>query len=489
VAAWRYCIPSRYWCAVRARFGAWMICGRVVTCEGGEPIAGVIVSAFDADWLQDDALGSATTDGSGRFRIDYVSADFKKTPFPGIAIELTPGPDLYFTITTGGGDVLLAEHQIDGRTPGRENVGHCFCVELCLEQPPTVAHAWFTHVGDFDIYADINGASDGKTLHAAPLGFGSHGGPGYGFYDGVSGFGLKLVGDCPTNHPGGGEPMRYRFLTGAPGAAVAALTPITAGQISTVQVGTRAIPWIDPIGNPTTAFQSICVAPSVPAGATPAGPPPPPPAVYAPVPPEYLVPDANGWVTVDPSANLHGFSGPLMRFVSSTVVPGGAAPGSGAGNPPADPKNGSLLQVVFQAEPVSGPTALSPTLSNGLDRILINNWSAVNQLDIGEFLGSPESCCTPLTTSLHILYSADHELMRQWAVTTGSCASIGTLTTPLPSGTVARGAAGTVFEDISNPADWPSCSYRLYLSTYRALTDGEADDPGTTSEVSFCIDR
>ena len=39
------------------------------------------VRAFDADWLQDDDLGSAVTDGAGHFRIDYSRADFEKTIF------------------------------------------------------------------------------------------------------------------------------------------------------------------------------------------------------------------------------------------------------------------------------------------------------------------------------------------------------------------------------------------------------------------------
>src|SRR6202023_1705675 len=138
-----------------------------------------------------------------------------------------------------------------------------------------VAHAWFTHIGDFDINSDIGGGLDGKSLHTAPFGPGAHGGPGFGFYDGWYGFGLKLIGDCPTTHPGGGEPMRYRFLVGPPGAPVGALTPITAGAITTIQVGTRPIPWLDGGATPITTPQSILVAPAVPVGATAAGPPPP----------------------------------------------------------------------------------------------------------------------------------------------------------------------------------------------------------------------
>jgi len=74
-AAWAECLSARYWCLVRARFDAWVICGRVTVCDGGAPVAGVKVSAFDRDWLQDDPLGTGFTDGSGKFRIDYAGAD------------------------------------------------------------------------------------------------------------------------------------------------------------------------------------------------------------------------------------------------------------------------------------------------------------------------------------------------------------------------------------------------------------------------------
>ncbi len=491
-ATWDYCLSQRYWCQVRARQGAWTICGRVTTCAEGTPVFGVTVSAFDVDWWQDDPLGSAVTDSDGKFRINYLASDFRKTPFsPLINVEWFGGPDVYFKIELGGGDVLLNEPPSRGRAPDRENIGPCFCVDLCVEEPPVVKHAWFTHVGDFDINSDINWATDGKTSVAAPTsGIGAHGGPGFGFYDGWYGFGLKLIGDCPTTHPGGGDPMRYRFLTAAAGAPPSALTPITAGQVTSIQVGTRPIMW-DVFGTgPISTFQSIIVAP---AGATAPGPTPPPSPLpppgtpWGPIPPVILVPDADGWVVVDPNATNGGFSGPLLRFVSSTVVPGGAAPGSGAGNAPASPKNGSTQQIVFQAEPVTGPSIPSPTLTNSLNKIFINNWSAVNELDIQQFLMGGAGCCSALTSDLDILYTADHELMRSWGLSILSCAVNFGWTAPiLPSGTAPRGGSGTAHQDISG---WPGCSYAVYLSTTRALTDGEVDDPGTTSEKTFCIDR
>lgn len=135
LAIWDYCLPQRFWCLVRARFGAWTICGRLRTCDAPHaPIAGATVRAFDADWLQDDALGVAVTDASGRFRIDYLTSDFTLTPFsPFLNVEFASGPDVYFTAQLGSVPIL-SETQANGRQPGRENVGHCFCVELCSKK-------------------------------------------------------------------------------------------------------------------------------------------------------------------------------------------------------------------------------------------------------------------------------------------------------------------------------------------------------------------
>src|SRR5947208_1333232 len=83
--------------AILTRFGVWSICGHLRTCKEGQPIPGALVTAFDADWLQDDPLGSATTDFGGKFLISYLRDDFEKTPLSpwGINFELIGGPDLY----------------------------------------------------------------------------------------------------------------------------------------------------------------------------------------------------------------------------------------------------------------------------------------------------------------------------------------------------------------------------------------------------------
>ena len=495
LAYWEYCIPARFWCDIRHRLGAWVICGHVVDCEKKTPVAGVTVKAFDRDWIQDDPLGTAVTDSSGHFRIDYLAIDFKRTPFPGINIELFGGPDVYFQVESGG-SLLLDEPSSRGRDRDRQNIGPCFCVSLCVNQPGQVKHAWFTHVGDFDINSDIN-LTTGQTSHAAPVGmFDAHGGPGFAFYDGLSGYGLKLIGDVPTTHPSGGDPMRYRFWYEHP-ANPGVQVPINASRISAVVVGTRPVNWDFGFG-PVETFQSIVVAPT--GGTTSPPPPPPPPGPpftnWGPVPAAVIIPDADGWVIVDPNATNGALSGPLVRFISSTAVPGGNAtdPADKAGNPPTSPKNGTAIRIVFEAEPVTGPSGGSPLLTNELSKILINNWADENLLNLAEFGGG--TCCTPLTTSLDIQYTADHELMRSWAVGISSCAFSlpGHPAVPtLPSGGNTRPGGpppntpnGTATVNIST---WPGCSYLVSLSTTRAVTDGEQDDTGHTNWVTFCIDK
>lgn len=471
VAAWDYCISSRFWCAIRALFGAWTICGRVTTCDTHAAVANVKVTAFDVDWIQEDPLGSAVTDAAGKFRIDYLTEDFQKTPFsPLISFELIGGPDLYFRVETPGGSVLLNEAPSRGRQADRENAGPCFCVELCVDvaQPPPFNNPLFTHVGDFHVITDINPAT-GLT-NSAVLG---HGGPGYGF------FGYpKLRGFCPKTSPvGNPDPMRYRFLYVHP-SAPAVQVPITPDKVYPVLVGSRLIQW-DLFGTGLVwTFQSIYVAGS---GATPDPTPTPvlPPGTpWGPVPAHVIVPDADGWVRVDQNALNGGFYGPLLRFKSDTAVPGGAAPGSGAGVAPADPKSGAGLRIIFQAGPVAGGV----TFFNELTNIRINNWGEVSQLNLLQFHQPGANACSQITNNLDIEYTADHELMAAWSVGISSAAAFPP-PPPLPGGAVPRGGFGTHH---LNVAGWPSCSYVVSLTTRRKLTDGETDDSGRTNMLTFC---
>ncbi|MFL6256530.1 MAG: hypothetical protein ACJ74T_16110 [Pyrinomonadaceae bacterium] len=491
VAYWDYCVPARYWCLVRGRFRAWTICGKVVLCDQKPqaPVGGVRVLAYDADIVQEDELGSAITGPDGHFRIDYTAADFKRTPISWISWEWVSGPDLYFRVESLGGGTLLAEDPSRARHSDRENVGHCFCVTLCVDEAPPITHAWFTHVGDFDINSDFAGT--GLTTSPQPAGMpNQHGGPGYGFYDGIYGWGIKLKGDCPSTHPyGGGQPMRYRFLYEDLVTDPGSLHPITASMISAVDVGVRVVNWDTYGTGAVPTAQTIWVGPT---GSETPPPPPTPPAVppgtpWGGVPPALMKPDADGWVQVDPTSNLHGYSGPLLYFRTSSVIPGGGAPGDGAGHAVSDPKSGSPLRIRFEAEVVP-PAAPAASFFNELSKIHINNWSEVIELNLQQFIVPGSNCCSPINANLDILYTADHELMKSWNVSISSCASgLGWTEPPLPPppGTT-RGGHGT---SSHNTSGWPNCSYLVSLATTRSLTDGEFDALSNSTYVTFCIEH
>lgn len=472
MAQWEYCIPQRFWCAVRARFHAWTICGRVLDCDNETALAGVTVSAFDTDWVQHDSLGEAVSDGEGRFRIDYHSSDFKKTPLsPLFNLELVGGPDLYFTAESAGVTVL-EESPSRGRQPDRENAGPCFCVELCVETPPPpVNNPWFTHIGDLHVYGDID-TTTGLTTTA----FAGHGGPGYGFFGG-----LKLKGFCPKTSPTGSAPMRYRFLYEHPDDP-GHLVPVTGSAlVAPVVVGARLIQWKLSDNTLDWTFQSIVIAPT---GATADPTPKPPgPGPWGAPPNHVIVPDSDGWVNVDQNALDNGFYGPLIRFRSTGAVPGGPAPADVAGNPVTDPKDGVDLKLVFEATPVG--TSSPPDHSNQADKVHVNNWVEVRQLDLDQFRGPGNDSCSPLTSDLDVLYTVDHELLDDWslAIESASSSAPGQVIPPYPAGATPRGHVGSHHENISS---WENCSYRVWLRTRRKLTNGEIDDDFDGSLQTFC---
>jgi len=91
---------------------------------------------------------------------------------------------------------------------------------------------------------------------------------------------------------------------------------------------------------------------------------------------------------------------------------------------PADQKNGVDYQIVFEAEPVSGPSPSGPTLSNSLDRIHINDWLEVAQFNLEQFSTPGTGSCTPITDAVDIQYTMDHELVRGWGLSLWTSAVI-----------------------------------------------------------------
>lgn len=350
-----------------------------------------------------------------------------------------------------------------------------FCRCIC---PPPRPRPWFTHVGHFHIYGDIN---PGSGLTNKVL-FG-HGGPDFGF----TGC-LELRGFCPLNSPTvPGSTMQYRFLYERGGSQ----TPLVGSLLCPVIVGSRTIFWdVNGTGLEET-FQTVVIAGS---GATPDPTPTPilPPGTpWGAPPPHVIVPDVDGWITVDPNTLGAGFNGALIGFNTKAPFPhGNPAPGVNAGMqvPNADLKNGVDVAIIYEATRVGGPVS-PPDYSNTLSRIHINNWKEVALLDILQFHIPGGSPCSPLSTDLDIEYTIDHELMRMWKIDIKTAASI---SFSALTGTGTRNAAnenmvfGTHHEDISK---WPMCSYAVQLTYQRALTTGLVDDDANTIQKTFCIGR
>jgi hypothetical protein len=343
-----------------------------------------------------------------------------------------------------------------------------FCRLVC---PPIYDHPWFTHVGDFGIVADIDPGT-GLTNKAQA----GHGGPGFAFFGCLS-----LRGYCPKRDPAHpAEAMKYRFVYVKGGAT----TPITDPFVCEVLVGSRYVTWdADGTGLKPT-LQSVRVR-----GTGPSPDPPPFPGGPAPwgAPPDhYVVPDAQGWITVDPQALNGGYNGWLMGFASHVAVPGGdPAPGVAAGTAVPGPaqKGGTDLSIVFEATRVGNPTAAPPDYTNTLGRIRVNNWASVTLLDLLQFHSGGGTPCSPLSTDLDIEYTTDHEQMAAWSLEMITAASVVPAPT-FPSGIGPRGAAGSDHHDITS---WPTCSYAIRLHTRRSLTTGLVDDSGTFAEKTFCI--
>ena len=134
-ASWdlRLFIPQSIWCKLKKLVDAWTVAGRVVTCDGNQPLGHVKVIARDVDITQDDLLGDAFTNSAGVFRIDYMGDQFRKGTI--VDVELFGGPDIYFEVQDSSGTVLLKEEPCVGRELGRCDSGPCKCVKLCVVLP------------------------------------------------------------------------------------------------------------------------------------------------------------------------------------------------------------------------------------------------------------------------------------------------------------------------------------------------------------------
>ncbi len=488
VASWEHVISLRYWCGIRARFGAWVICGQVTDCQTGDPIIGVKVRAFDVDWLQDDELGQGITNAAGRFRIDYSTEDFKQTPLsPWVNWEMIGGPDLYFRVESTSGTLLLAEPASRGRDADRENAGPCFCVKLCLKEVPSIpsdhTYPLFTKVGQYRVDSDFTAA--GLT---------------------VSG-NYAFTGTIPLRGilPDGGDPvaMEYRFqyakfIAGVSGPLTPVDTtmipPTIIGQVeywrntaSGWQIGSRDY-WVN---HPDLSLPfNTSVKPGgwveVPRLNDMGSPGSPGTGKFIP----------NSWL-------LHLDTRKLVNETFDLSV----APVHKAGEPVPSGKKAGIhtYTLVFEAREASPPSGITDT--NSLPKIVISNttytynrhpnWApstpthaAVCSLDINEMVVAGSGCGT-MFDELHALYTAYHPHLNTVTVYMEG-------NPPLPSSHTPAVAAGEVISppaaggspagDLFDISGLPPCAYILWMRIELNLTHGWGliTDYRIWDHVAFC---
>lgn len=481
---WNYCLPSRVWCRIKELLGRWTICGRVMVCEGkvDRPVGGVKVFAFDRDWLQDDALGTATTDAGGRFRIDYSPADFR--PGTWTNVELVGGPDLYFRVETASGTVILAEDPERGRQPDRENVGPCFCVTLCVKEPevddrdPGTDYAAFTHVGVYPFLTAIDSAPGGSGLTV---------GDDRAFH-GV----VRLNGVLAQRLEG--VALEYQFdvspLDGAGNPT--GWVVVAPGQIAPTKIGVRerfapAFP-----GDPNPVKTTDYVVNGV------AG-------------PAVLVPDVvDGWIQVPQENSVFGpqgkfkDNGDLIRLNTHTLAPfphvdlTGLAAGNSVtstGKPLVTNRHFALRMRIRKvgtagAGTISGQCghiAVNNTLYDNILRHpgwmpeLVSNQLGVCMLDVTQLTTVG---CARITDALDVRFTAAHPNLG--TVTVSMKGPGGPYAFTLPAPLAPGDHAGTAVPSGWAVADLAPCAYIVELSVSLLLTNGDSAPGPLEDEMAFC---
>jgi hypothetical protein len=507
VAVFNYCVPPRYWCAVLARRRLWVICGRLTTCAKPRvPIAGADVEAFDADWLQDDALGSATTDATGRFIIYYTRHDFEKTIFPFINIELFGGPDVYFVVKFNGAPILT-EGQAQGRSPGRNNAHTCLCVELCTDAlphtPPEKQPHWTKVASRFNVTFDALDLNN----NFSPEGYAGTASEAF-----VFGGSVDLDGNCPfKNVAAPTHGLKYRFLAAewgydAPGPRPGVLPvnsplplPANAEPNATWKVVTGGPTWVGDVYYPDPGGPQPFRGHSV-----------------------YVSPDADGWtqldgLTVTAPLTAGGTTNVTLSDDSVTgnwlrsgyLLEMNTVPLTGTPAPPAWASNRAQagrsltdgekvvirrFSLVFQVRDIVTNTDI---FTDVRDSIIFDNSPVVELVNVEQLLSN---ACSPisLNSTINLRYTVDHPHLRYFHIRIKNNA-----TDPVHSEASLPGgdfAAGTFFfrGGASGPADPPNqtggfavdltgdpaCAYAVKLRyETRHYWTGEGSD-----EVLYCIE-
>jgi hypothetical protein len=484
---WKYAIPSRWWCSIRVTyFDAWVIIGHLHVCDTKTPIPDVKVTAMDADFFTDDNLGSAVTDSTGFFRIDYTSADFKRTFLsPWINLETDPtflsfmsGPDVYFTYEYNG-VAIVGETAADRRN----NVGHCLCVKLCLKDfkiPDVEVPASFTKIGLLgNHFINEVVASGSPNVIAAGTGKTP---AGQAFYSCIN-----LRGNLSKKL--GGVAMEYSFdvveTAGPGGVQLGPWKKVMKEDMCEAEIGTFFVL----TGDPDNPVAIIPYNVGITSGGV----------------------DPSGWIAVPQAANFApNINGALIslntaRLNAATVNMAGLLQGQSTttiaplqqnrffkirmrkrqvGNPGSEVSAGvsnavAMFNTVYQNVPKFG--SWMPSVSSEM---------GVACIDIQEMIGGGGTDCVPITSQLHVNYTAANPNMGATSLTLYGPGGPYAITNVTPAsnvpetfGTAQQLESGVIVVPVT---DLKNCAYTVIFSVELKLTNGESQHGNIEDWMSFC---
>lgn len=490
---WQYCIPNKWWCHIRGyHFDAWVICGHLRACQTGAAIPNAKVTAWDADFITDDNLGTAVTDASGHFRIDYTSIQFKQTFLsPWINVETDPGtlsfqsgPDVYFKAEIGG--VTIINETAANR---RNNVGYCLCVDLCANietpPPPVVPIPAFIRIGGLDYETQVQS-------HVGETGLTNSN---YAFFSS-----LRLNGIMSQTF--GGAPMEYCFEYTKQYNGLG--QPINWNRVLDNQINATDIGYVEKatlmppdISHPTSWYHYDyvhCIVSNVAPSA---------PSIQVPI-------DVNGWILVpqqnDNPLNPAGVgmfvaNGNQVNLdtVSLDAFPAIDLTGLVAGNSSTStgkPLAGDEIFAVRMLVRQQGNNA-TITEAGRCTRIAIDNTrytGMVHHPEWGPFAPAIEDgvCmldilqlqmagCAKITSQVDILFTCAHPHLG--VVTLKLKGPSGEISLPVPP--ITPDMAVTVTH-LFAPAD-PLCAYLVTLKATYFLTTGDSNlTPPAEDQIAFC---
>lgn len=392
-------IPSHVWCRIRRKADLWVIVGKVTPCDDSTvPLGGLSVTAKDVDIIQHDVLGTATTNASGVFRIDYPGAKFRLGTW--INVELIGGPDVFFEIRDADANVLLDEPPSRGRQSDRSDRGPCFCVRLCVDvkvPSGTPIPAVWTKVGTAFTIPDAGGLNDfDADGYAGSLKYALHGT-------------VRLLGSAPRATTAG-NPVEYRYLISDSTTPNGSAPPAGTSFTRIVGVGADAVDFAN-----TLVGQMVRTSPYKVVD------------VYA-----YLEDlDGEGWLDVNTSITRTFVAHPtltpadipdfdwvdldaLMALNTAALTTESNVP-AGAGNP-GDPvpasdriaieKKAIRFEIREVVDKPGGIFNLLPGSGTTLNSIVLNNNVAYMKVAMTEHLSS--TACTPLSGTPHVAFTAYH---------------------------------------------------------------------------------